>query len=84
MASDGLSDLYEHQHMSHRDRVATIAQTVERAIRIEGMDGQRRNLALCLLRHALGGEDTVKVSRMLTVELQERWMDDTTIIVQRF
>lgn len=41
------------------------------------------NLALDLLRSALGGEDTVKVSRSLTVEKMTRWMDDTTVMVIR-
>lgn len=83
LSSDGLCDLYEREHLSHRDTVAAIAKAVERTIRAEAVDGKTRNFALSLLRQALGGEDTAKVSRMLTVELQDRWMDDTTVIVQR-
>ena len=43
------------------------------------------NLALHLLKQAMGGKDNdeEKVSRMLTAEKQMRWMDDTTILVQR-
>lgn len=44
----------------------------------------QRNSALSLLRAAIGGDDIKAVSRNLTVEMDERWMDDTTIIVQRF
>lgn len=41
------------------------------------------NPALALLRAALGGGDGALVSRMLTVEMGERWMDDTTVVVLR-
>lgn len=42
------------------------------------------NLALMLLRRALGGEpmDVTKLSQMLTLDMDQPWMDDTTIIVQ--
>lgn len=39
---------------------------------------------MALLREAIGGNDVHAVSRNLTVEMEERWMDDTTIIIQRF
>lgn len=39
------------------------------------------NPALALLRRGLGGESEESVSRMLTVEMEERWMDDTSIVV---
>lgn len=42
------------------------------------------NTALSLLRDALGGLDIRRVSRNMTVEMEERWMDDVTIAVQRF
>lgn len=45
---------------------------------------QPPNLALALLRESIGGDDVELVSRNLTVEMEERWMDDTTILVQRF
>ncbi|KAG7446428.1 protein serine/threonine phosphatase 2C [Guyanagaster necrorhizus] len=41
------------------------------------------NAALYLLRAALGGADEDKVSQMMTVERTDRWMDDTTILIQR-
>jgi pyruvate dehydrogenase phosphatase len=41
------------------------------------------NAALSLLRDVLGGDNTQMVSRNLTVEMEERWMDDTTILIQR-
>jgi pyruvate dehydrogenase phosphatase len=43
---------------------------------------ESRNMALRLLRHALGGDDRVRVSRVLTLDMEAAWVDDTTIIVQ--
>ena len=43
-----------------------------------------KNLALALLRNCIGGEDRNLLSRNLTVEMEERWMDDITIVVQDF
>lgn len=42
------------------------------------------NLSLCLLRDAIGGDDTEAISRNLTLEMEDQWMDDVSIIVQRF
>ncbi|KAJ7209524.1 phosphatase 2C-like domain-containing protein [Mycena pura] len=42
------------------------------------------NVALSLLRAAIGGQDEHKVSRSLTVEMEERWMDDVSISIQSF
>ncbi|KAJ6499436.1 phosphatase 2C-like domain-containing protein [Mycena sanguinolenta] len=42
------------------------------------------NTALSLLRAAIGGQDEHKISRNLTVEMEERWMDDVSISIQRF
>ncbi|KAF7376025.1 PPM-type phosphatase domain-containing protein [Mycena sanguinolenta] len=42
------------------------------------------NTALSLLRAAIGGQDEHKLSRNLTVEMEERWMDDVSISIQRF
>lgn len=47
-------------------------------------NGSAVNLAVHLLREAIGGADIHRVSANLTVEMDERWMDDTTIIVHRF
>jgi len=43
----------------------------------------RGNFALSLLRDGLGGDDIRLVSQKLTVEMEEKWMDDVTMIVQR-
>jgi len=39
------------------------------------------NLALSLLRHALG-EDANSVSKVLTLDMESSWIDDTAIVVQ--
>lgn len=47
-------------------------------------DTSESNLALALLRDCIGGDDVSLVSRNMTVEMEERWMDDITVIVQSF
>ncbi|KAI0319187.1 protein serine/threonine phosphatase 2C [Amylostereum chailletii] len=77
MCSDGLPDLY--QGRGRADMVSHWVRTIGRAWR----SGAHDNLALALLRNALGGEDIRSVSQHLTVEMEERWMDDVTVLVQR-
>ncbi|KAG6836067.1 hypothetical protein H0H93_011784 [Arthromyces matolae] len=40
------------------------------------------NMALRLLRRALGGDDRYSVSRVLTLDMDVAWIDDTAIVVQ--
>lgn len=40
------------------------------------------NMALRLLRRALGGDDRDSVSRVLTLDMEVAWIDDTSIVVQ--
>ena len=77
--SDGLIDLYGTDR-SPQTVVNHWARVVGRSLETS----RRANPAMSLLRDAIGGDDTHVVSRNLTVEMDERWMDDTTIIVQRF
>ena len=42
----------------------------------------KENLVLRLLRHALGGDELMSTSQMITLDMETPWMDDTTIIVQ--
>jgi pyruvate dehydrogenase phosphatase len=80
LCSDGLrsSDVYEELQNRHiPDRwVQVIGQTAESQV-------QPANLALALLRDALGGQDILRVSRNITVEMDEQWVDDISIIVIR-
>ncbi|KAH9855204.1 protein serine/threonine phosphatase 2C [Lenzites betulinus] len=83
LCSDGLSDLYEGY--SFQDMADEWVQTIGRELDSRSIPGpgagHHANLALTLLREAIGGSDTQLVSRNLTVEMEERWMDDTTIVV---
>ncbi|KAI0674993.1 phosphatase 2C-like domain-containing protein [Trametes maxima] len=82
LCSDGLSDLYDGY--SFQEMAEEWIQVVGKVHEAQsGPANGRANLALSLLREAIGGSDTQLVSRNLTVEMEERWMDDTTIVVQR-
>jgi pyruvate dehydrogenase phosphatase len=92
LATDGLSELYDGAGRS--DMVADWARCVAeagtgaKAKAKVGTKGEREegegeeNLALRLLRRALGGEDLMSISQMITLDMETPWMDDTTIIVQ--
>jgi pyruvate dehydrogenase phosphatase len=77
MNSDGLTDLSDD-----RLKLEMLAQQWVSAVG-KGYPGENQNLALKLLREGLGGKDEDKVSRMMTVEMSWKWMDDTTILVVR-
>ncbi|KAG7086404.1 hypothetical protein E1B28_002359 [Marasmius oreades] len=47
-----------------------------------GTGSESRNMALRLLRRALGGEDKLRVSKVLTLDMDDAWIDDTAIVVQ--
>ncbi|KAF8501337.1 protein serine threonine phosphatase 2C [Hysterangium stoloniferum] len=70
MCSDGLTDLYTHVS----NRAESWVNVVGKAIDEGG------NPALELLRDALGG-DADSVSKHMTLECTEAWIDDTTIAV---
>lgn len=78
MCSDGLLDLYEDKGLELEHLASVWVQVLAKRDLWD-----RSNLALYLLRDALGGDDIEKVSRMMTVEMSFRWMDDTTILVQK-
>ncbi len=88
LATDGLSELYDGAGRS--DMVADWARCVaeagaKEAVVVNGKEkesGVEENLALGLLRRALGGEDLMSISQMITLDMETPWMDDTTIIVQ--
>jgi pyruvate dehydrogenase phosphatase len=80
MCSDGLLDLYDENQQ--RDSPEYDLNSLASSL-VKKVSESQGNAALHLLRDALGGSDKEKVSRMLTVEMSDRWMDDTTILVQR-
>lgn len=79
MCSDGLLDLYDDKGFDLDDMVSIWSDIV-----VSGKQRDaKQNLALLLLRESIGGQDLEKVSQTMTVDLCFRWMDDTTILVQR-
>ncbi|KZP16353.1 hypothetical protein FIBSPDRAFT_934674 [Athelia psychrophila] len=79
LSSDGLSDLCTGPG---QQRVLDAwSQNLRRSI---GTDtaGKSGNIALRLLWQALGGDDGDSVSRVLTLEMDTSWIDDTSIVVQ--
>ncbi|KAF8622365.1 hypothetical protein AX15_007095 [Amanita polypyramis BW_CC] len=79
MCSDGLLDLYEDNGFD-LDKMAPKWSDI---IVSGKQHDAKQNLALLLLREGIGGQDLEKISRTMTVEICFRWMDDTTILVQR-
>jgi pyruvate dehydrogenase phosphatase len=79
LATDGLSELYDGTPRAEMaaDWACCVAEAAAEAPSVKG-----ENLALRLLRHALGGEDLMSISQMVTLDMDTPWMDDTTIIVQ--
>jgi pyruvate dehydrogenase phosphatase len=81
MCSDGLIDLYMYE--SDDQNLTTLEQITDYMVTVVGNRADpRSNAALYLLRDALGGNDEDKVSRLLTVERTDKWMDDVTVLVQ--
>ena len=56
-------------------------RVVAEVVNKEGVPG-KTNLALRLLRHSIGGEDVKSVSKVLTLDMNTPWIDDTTIVIQ--
>jgi pyruvate dehydrogenase phosphatase len=80
LCTDGLADLYDGIGVSQRDAAQAYVDSVVAAL---GRSRGSENLAKQVLWDALGGEDDSEaVSRMMTVESDEVWMDDTTVVVQ--
>ncbi|KAG6854172.1 hypothetical protein C0991_009824 [Blastosporella zonata] len=82
LSSDGFADLCSGE--GQQRIVGSWAQTTTdqpfeaRAASNEPSD----NMALRLLRRALGGDDRYRVSSVLTLDMDVAWIDDTTIVVQ--
>jgi pyruvate dehydrogenase phosphatase len=94
LVSDGFSDLCGSQEMQARilekwatSVVAGPSLSPESLLsRKKGSEANALarasgNLALSLLRHALG-EDAISVSKVLTLDMETAWIDDTALVVQ--
>ncbi|KAJ7497155.1 phosphatase 2C-like domain-containing protein [Mycena latifolia] len=81
LCSDGLpsTETYDGMDTSTMTRMWT-----EFVGQILDSQSPTTNTALSLLRTAIGGQDEAAVSRSLTVEMDERYIDDVSISIQRF
>lgn len=86
LCSDGFLDLYDHidATLSESELAQRWARIVGSSLRERREQGLPRNLAFDLLRDAIGGEDLDLASRNLTLEMDDKWIDDVTVLVQRF
>ncbi|KAG6856737.1 hypothetical protein H0H87_001337 [Tephrocybe sp. NHM501043] len=86
LSSDGFADLCSGE--GQQRIVASWAQgMLDQPFQIHerggGVSKERPdNMALRLLRRALGGDDRYSVSRVLTLDMEVAWIDDTAIVVQ--
>ncbi|KAF5327475.1 hypothetical protein D9619_004313 [Psilocybe cf. subviscida] len=78
LCSDGLINLSDDRLFLKEKLAPYWVNTVASAQELDS-----DNLALALLWEGLGGDDMEKVSRHLTVEMESRWVDDTTILIQQ-
>jgi pyruvate dehydrogenase phosphatase len=81
LASDGLAALDDERTTAAELARCWTESAARPASAAEQEAGWADALSLRILRDALGGRDASRVSAMLTVEMMDRWMDDTTIMV---
>ncbi|KAJ3917849.1 phosphatase 2C-like domain-containing protein [Lentinula edodes] len=85
LSSDGFTDLCstEGQQRIISDWAHGVISTHSSPTSSPSTPGyESRNMALRLLRRALGGDDQASVSRVLTLDMDIAWIDDTSIVVQ--
>jgi pyruvate dehydrogenase phosphatase len=82
LATDGFADSCggDGQPRVIRNWARELAKSSKRIPADSG--GKSWNMALNLLRKALYGEDRFSVSRVLTLDMDVAWIDDTSIVVQ--
>ena len=85
LASDGFADLCEgegQKRILESWANSMVARNPPDSVTDAKPWSQQDNMALRLLRRAVGGEDRFGVSRVLTLEMDGAWIDDTSIVVQ--
>jgi pyruvate dehydrogenase phosphatase len=78
LSSDGLYDLRPEEQME----TPVAPYGLEWVKAAAKASGRSSNIALEVLKRALGGDDEAKVSAMLTLEYEGRWTDDITVIAR--
>ncbi|KAF9244851.1 phosphatase 2C-like domain-containing protein [Melanogaster broomeanus] len=86
ICSDGLLDLYDNidATLTAQDLADRWVNIIDLSLRKRKENEAPRNLAFDLLRDAIGGEDIELASRNITLEMDDKWIDDVTLLVQRF
>ena len=85
LASDGFSDLCESEGQTRiieNWANSMVSRNPPEYVTDAKPWSQQDNMALRLLRRTVGGEDKFGVSRVLTLEMDGAWIDDTSIVVQ--
>ena len=77
LCSDGFADLCEGSVQGQTRVLQDWAKGM-----VSSSSSSTENMALGLLRRALGGDDRFSVSRVLTLDMEGAWIDDTAIVVQ--
>jgi pyruvate dehydrogenase phosphatase len=84
LSSDGFADICGGEEEQRGILQNWARKTIEDEVNgtVYGATEKRDNMALRLLREALGGDNRYKVSRVLTLDMDVAWIDDTSIVVQ--
>jgi len=85
LASDGFADLCEgegQQRIVESWARGMVARNPPQNVTDSEPGSRQDNMALRLLRRAVGGEDRFGVSRVLTLDMDVAWIDDTSLVVQ--
>ena len=85
LASDGFADLCEVEGQSRiieNWANSMISRNPPESVTDAKPWSQQDNMALRLLRRTVGGENRFGVSKVLTLEMDGAWIDDTSIVVQ--
>lgn len=85
LASDGFADLCEgegQKRIIENWANSMISRNPPESVIDAKPWSQQDNMALRLLRRTVGGENRFGVSKVLTLEMDGAWIDDTSIVVQ--
>ena len=85
LASDGFLDLCESEGQKRIIESwanSMVSRNPPESVTDAKPWSQQDNMALRLLRRIVGGDDRFGVSRVLTLEMDGAWIDDTSIVVQ--
>jgi pyruvate dehydrogenase phosphatase len=85
LASDGFADLCEGEGQTRiieNWANSMLSRSPPESVTDAKPWSQQDNMALRLLRRTVGGENRFGVSKVLTLEMDGAWIDDTSIVVQ--